>query len=466
MSKLWGGRFEKETDPQMASFHSSLSFDRRLVFHDLRGSQAHARMLGETGVIAPAEAAALVAGLGRLAGDLRAGRAELPAEAEDVHSAVEQMLRERLGDVAGKLHTGRSRNDQVALDLRLYLKEEIERVVSLLGGLAGVLLDLAGRHVETVLPGYTHLQRAQPVTLAHHLLAYVEMFFRDLERFIDCHRRTDVLPLGAGALAGSGFSLDRHLVAKELGFARVAENSMDAVADRDFAVEFVFAASLTMVHLSRLGEELVLWSSAEFSFIEMDDAFATGSSMMPQKKNPDAAELVRGKTGRVCGHLVALLTVLKGLPLTYNKDLQEDKEAVFDAVDTLSACLTVITGVLRTMRVNGDVMRRAAGEGYTNATDLADYLVEKGVPFRSAHELAGRIVLYALARRKTLEELSLAELQEFWPGFEETVYSRIGVDQCVRMRATYGGPAPGRVREALARARSRLADLTEWRHRG
>jgi len=460
MSKLWGGRFQKETDPQMASFHSSLSFDRRLVFHDIRGSQAHARMLGETGIVTREEAAVLAAGLGQLAEDLRQGRAELPAGAEDVHSAVEQLLKDRLGAVAGKLHTGRSRNDQVALDLRLYLKEEIERIVSLLGDLAGALLDAAGRHVETVLPGYTHLQRAQPVTLAHHLLAYAEMFFRDLERFADCHRHSDVLPLGSGALAGSGFPLDRHLVARELGFARVGENSMDGVADRDFAVEFVFCASLSMVHLSRLGEELVLWSSAEFSFVEMDDAFATGSSMMPQKKNPDAAELVRGKTGRVCGDLVALLTVLKGLPLTYNKDLQEDKEAVFDAADTLAACLTVVTGVLRTLRVNSEVMRRAAGEGFTNATDLADYLAGRGVPFRTAHEVTGRIVLYALAQGKTLEELSLAELKEFWPGFDETVYARISVEECVRVRATYGGPAPERVGEALVRARARLAELT------
>ncbi|HUW65965.1 MAG TPA: argininosuccinate lyase [Spirochaetia bacterium] len=460
MTKLWGGRFQKETDAQMASFHSSLSFDRRMIFQDLRGSMAHARMLGETGIISREEAGALVTGLAQLAEDLTGGRTDLPAGAEDVHSAVEQLLTERLGEVAGKLHTGRSRNDQVALDLRLYLKEEITRISSLLGELAGQLLNLAEEHVGTVVPGYTHLQRAQPVTLAHHLLAYGEMFFRDMERFADCYRRTDVLPLGAGALAGSGFPLDRHLVARELGFARVSENSMDAVADRDFVVEFTFCASLAMVHLSRLGEELVLWSTSEFSFIEMDDAFATGSSMMPQKKNPDAAELVRGKTGRVCGDLMGLLTVLKGLPLTYNKDLQEDKEAVFDAADTLGACLPVMTGMLGSLRVKSGVMRRAAGEGFTNATDLADYLAGRGVPFRTAHELTGQIVLYALEGHKTLEELSLAELRRFWPGFDEAVYARINVEECVRVRQVYGGPAPERVREALDRARTRLAALT------
>ena len=466
MTKLWGGRFQKEIDQQMLSFHSSLFFDRRLLFQDLRGSAAHARMLGGTGIIPREDADALVTGLAQLADDLRDRRAELPAGAEDVHSAVEQLLTERLGAVAGKLHTGRSRNDQVALDLRLYLKEEIEKTLGLLGALAGQLLSLAGEHVETVCPGYTHLQRAQPVNLAHHLLAYVEMFFRDLERFRDCYRRTDVLPLGAGALAGSGFPLDRHLVARELGFARVSENSMDAVSDRDFAVEFTFCASLAMVHLSRLGEELVLWSSGEFSFVEIDDAYATGSSMMPQKKNPDAAELVRGKTGRVCGDLVALLTVLKGLPLTYNKDLQEDKEAVFDASDTLTACLPVMTGMLGGLRVNKESMRRAAGRGFTNATDLADYLAGRGVPFRTAHELTGQIVLYALREQKTLEELSLAELRRFWPGFDDEVFVRLRVEECVRVRQIYGGPAPQRVREALERARMRLADLTVSPERG
>jgi len=445
----------------MASFHSSLSFDRRLLFQDLRGSQAHARMLGETGIIPREEAGLLAAGLAELAADLRAGRAELPDGAEDIHSAVEQLLTERLGAVAGKLHTGRSRNDQVALDLRLYLKEETAKIVSLMGELETRILNLAAEHVETVCPGYTHLQRAQPVNLAHHLLAYAEMFFRDLERFSDCYRRTDVLPLGAGALAGSGFPLDRHLVARELGFARLSENSMDAVSDRDFAVEFTFCAALAMVHLSRLGEELVLWSSGEFSFIEIDDAFATGSSMMPQKKNPDAAELVRGKAGRVCGDLVALLTVLKGLPLTYNKDLQEDKEAVFDAADTLAACLAVTTGMLGGLRVNKEALRRAAGEGFTNATDLADYLAERGLPFRTAHELTGRIVIYALEGHRTLADLSLEELRKFWPGFDEEVFTRLAVEECVRVRRVYGGPAPERVREALERARARLDALTK-----
>lgn len=456
MAKLWGGRFQKETDRLVEDFHSSISFDQRLYKYDIKGSIAHALMLGRAGIIQPDEAGAIVRGLEEVLADIEAGRVEFSVGAEDIHMNVEQLLTERIGELGKKLHTARSRNDQVALDIRMYLKDEIDGITALLRGLQASLLDLAEKHLDTVMPGYTHLQRAQPVTYAHHLMAYCEMFRRDEERLGDCRRRTDVMPLGAGALAGTTFPLDRDYVARQLGFAAVTENSLDAVSDRDFAVEFTAAASLIMVHMSRLCEEIILWSSAEFSFIELDDAYSTGSSMMPQKKNPDVAELVRGKSGRVFGDLQALLAMLKGLPLAYNKDMQEDKEALFDAADTVKKCLIIFKPMLETIQVRKDVMAEAARGGFTNATDLADYLVRRGMPFREAHEAAGRAVLYCLQKRLTLDRMSLEEYKEFSPLVEESVYKAIDIKNCVEARKVPGGPAPEAVAKAIANARLRL----------
>lgn len=459
MSKMWGGRFAKETKKLVLDFHSSLPFDRRLYAYDIKGSIAHARMLGRTGIIEEKDAGQIVRGLEELLDDLEAGREELPPDAEDVHTAVEQLLTKRIGDAGKKLHTARSRNDQIALDVRMYLKDEIRQIRSLLKRFMTTILDVAEKNIDTVMPGYTHLQRAQPVTLAHHLLAYFQMFKRDMDRLGDVLRRTDVLPLGAGALAGTTFPLDREYVARQLGFSAVAENSLDAVSDRDFIVEFCAAASLVMVHLSRFCEEVILWTSAEFGFVELDDGYSTGSSMMPQKKNPDVAELVRGKSGRVFGDLMALLTVMKGLPLAYNKDMQEDKESLFDAVDTVKKCLVVFPPVLATMRVNAGAMAGAARGGFTNATDLADYLVRKGVPFRQAHEIVGKIVLYCVNGGKSLEDLSLEEYKKFWADFDEGVYKAIDVSNCVSARKAGGGPAPELLKENIKRGREYLDDF-------
>ncbi len=457
MAKMWGGRFQKETDTLVEDFHSSISFDQRLYKYDIKGSIAHARMLGRIGVLLPNEADAIIHGLEEVLADIEAGRVEFSVEAEDIHMNVEQLLTDKIGELGKKLHTARSRNDQVALDIRMYLKDEIDRSIVLLRGLQLSLLDLAEKHIDTVMPGYTHLQRAQPVTFGHHLMAYCEMFRRDQERLIDCRRRTDVMPLGAGALAGTTFSLDRAYVAEQLGFKAVTENSLDAVSDRDCAVEFTAAASLIMVHLSRFCEEIILWSSAEFAFVELDDAYSTGSSMMPQKKNPDVAELIRGKTGRVFGDLQALLTMLKGLPLAYNKDMQEDKEALFDAADTVKKCLIIFKPMLETIRVKKNIMAEAARGGFTNATDLADYLVRRGVPFREAHELSGKAVLYCLEKGLTLDGMSIIELKKFSPLVEEDVFEAIDIKQCVDARKVPGGPAPEQVAAAVARARQRLA---------
>ncbi|MDQ0287326.1 argininosuccinate lyase [Desulfofundulus luciae] len=456
MTKLWGGRFQKATDHLVDDFHSSISFDQRLYRYDIRGSMAHARMLAKQGIIAPEEAQAIIKGLEEILADIEEGRVQFSVAAEDIHMNIEQLLTERIGPVGKKLHTARSRNDQVALDVRMYLKEEIDAIIALLKQLQETLLDLAENHLDTVMPGYTHLQRAQPITLAHHLMAYVQMFGRDVDRLQDCRRRTDVLPLGAGALAGTTFPIDPAYVAEQLGFAAVAENSLDAVSDRDFAVEFTAAAALIMVHLSRFCEEIILWSSAEFAFVELDDAYSTGSSMMPQKKNPDVAELTRGKAGRVFGDLMTLLTMLKGLPLAYNKDMQEDKEALFDAVDTVKKCLRVFTPMVASLKVRPENMAGAARGGFTNATDLADYLVKKGVPFREAHEQAGKLVYYCLSRGKSLEELSLEEFRHFAPRVEEDVYRAIDIRQCVAARRVLGGPAPEAVRQAILRARAGL----------
>ncbi|WP_347490077.1 argininosuccinate lyase [Desulfoscipio sp. XC116] len=456
MAKLWSGRFQKETDRLVDDFHSSISFDSRLYKYDITGSIAHAKMLAQAGIISHGDADAIVGGLSDILADIEAGRVAFSVAAEDIHMNVEQLLIESIGDVGKKLHTARSRNDQVALDVRMYLRDELDTVRRLLAELVAVLLDMAEKHLDTVMPGYTHLQRAQPVTLAHHLLAYCQMFGRDMDRLADCRRRVNVLPLGAGALAGTTFPLDREYVARELGFDAVTENSLDAVSDRDFAVEFAAAASLIMVHLSRFCEEIILWSSAEFGFIELDDAYSTGSSMMPQKKNPDVAELIRGKSGRVFGDLTALLTMLKGLPLAYNKDMQEDKEALFDTVDTVRKCLLIFRPLVATMRVKKEDMSRAARGGFTNATDLADYLVQCDVPFREAHAIVGRAVAYCLEHKKSLDELSLEELRGFSPSINGDVYAAIDVAHCVAARSVMGGPAPGAVRKAIRAARERL----------
>jgi len=456
LSKLWAGRFQKKTSHLVDDFHSSISFDKRLYKYDIQGSIAHAKMLGKTGIITSEESERIVQGLKEVLDDIESGKVEFSVEAEDIHMNVEQLLTEKIGPLGKKLHTGRSRNDQVALDMRMYVKAETLEVTRLLRELQKTLLELAEENTETVMPGYTHLQRAQPVTLAHHLMAYFMMFDRDVDRLRDCYRRTDVMPLGAGALAGTTFPLDRHYVAGELGFAAITENSLDAVSDRDFAVEFTSAAAIIMMHLSRFCEEIILWSSAEFGFIELDDSYSTGSSMMPQKKNPDVAELVRGKSGRVFGSLQGLLTMLKGLPLAYNKDMQEDKELLFDAVDTVKKCLLVFRPMLSTMQVRENVMRKAAAGGFTNATDLADYLVKKGLPFREAHEVAGKIVRHCVEKEKDLEGLTLEEYREFSPVFKEDVYDFISTERCVAARNIYGGPAPETVREAIARHRERL----------
>jgi argininosuccinate lyase len=457
--KLWSGRFQKNTDVAMDAFHSSISFDCRMYKEDITGSIAHAKMLGKQGIIPKEDAEKIVAGLSEILADIEAGNVEFTADAEDIHMNVEALLIERIGEAGKRVHTGRSRNDQVALDMRMYLKSAIDQTRSRLKDLVEALLNTAEANLLTIMPGYTHLQKAQPVTLAHHLLAYAEMFLRDLDRLSDCRKRTDVLPLGSGALAGSTYPLDREFVAKELGFAAVSRNSMDSVSDRDFCIEFCSCASMAMMHLSRFCEELILWSSDEFRFVEMDDAYSTGSSIMPQKKNPDVAELIRGKTGRVYGDLMALLTVMKGIPLAYNKDMQEDKEATFDAFDTLFACLDMFIRMFKTLKFHRRNMEQGAARGFTNATDAADYLVKKGLPFRSAHEVVGRLVFHCIQQKKAIDELSLAELQEFSPLFEEDVFESISLSACVAGRKLKGGPAPETVQRAIAEIRQVLKTI-------
>ncbi|MBI2081344.1 MAG: argininosuccinate lyase [candidate division NC10 bacterium] len=454
--KPWSGRFEAPTDRRVEDFTASLAFDRRLARYDIEGSIAWARGLQKAGVLTPEETEKIVRGLEEVGREIeREGVPDDPSF-EDIHMYVERRLIERIGTLGGKLHTGRSRNDQVALDLRLYLRAEIGALRRLLHGVQEALLTLAEAHPEAILPGYTHLQRAQPILFAHHCLAYVEMFERDAARLTDCLGRVDVLPLGSGALAGTTFAVDREYLAHLLNFPAVSRNSLDAVADRDFALEFLAAAAVTMVHVSRLAEEITLWASSEFGFVELPDAFATGSSMMPQKKNPDVAELARGKAGRVVGDLVALLVALKGLPLAYNRDMQEDKERVFDAADTLAATLAVLAPLLTGMQVRTDRMRAAAEEGLLDATDLADYLVAKGLPFRQAHEVVGQIAKRCLAEKKRIAELPLEALRAFSPYFGEDVHSFLRLEACVDRRLSPGGTARARVREALAEARARL----------
>lgn len=454
--KLWAGRFAKSTASQVNDYNSSISFDCRMYAQDIRGSLAHAAMLLKIGILSKAEELQIREGLLGILHDLDDGTLAFDPEAEDIHMFIEEVLTSRIGEAGKKLHTARSRNDQVATDLRLYLRDESYSLQKLLVTFTETLLDLASSHTETIMPGYTHLQRAQPITFAHHLLAYVEMFLRDLSRIEDWRTRMNVSPLGAGALAVSTYPVDRFFTAKELDFIEPMRNSLDAVSDRDYVAELSFILSTVMMHLSRLSEEVILWSSQEFHFIELDDAYATGSSMMPQKKNPDVAELTRGKTSRVYGSLVTLLTMMKGLPLAYNKDMQEDKEAIFNAVDTVTICLPAFTGMMATLRVNKDAMRRAAEGGFTNATDLADYFVRLGIPFRDAHHLSGELVALAISRSCSLNELSLDDFRSFVPATEDDIYEAISLDTCVTARSVYGGPAPSCTIEAISDCREAL----------
>ncbi|HLJ54137.1 MAG TPA: argininosuccinate lyase [Chthonomonadaceae bacterium] len=461
MRKLWGGRFDGATDALIERLNNSLAFDGRLWRQDIRGSMAHVFMLGATGIIPAGEASEIADGLQALFEDLESGALELPTDAEDVHTAVEGLLRDRIGPVAGKLHTARSRNDQVATDVRLYLREECAEVDAAVESLQRTLLDQASRHFDTVLPGYTHLQHAQPIVLAHHLLAYFWMLDLDRERFADAQRRINRLPLGAGAMAGTGFPIDREQVRAALGFDALIENSLDAVSDRDFAIEFVAAAAILMMHLSRLAEELILWNSPEFGFVGLDDSVTTGSSIMPQKKNPDVAELARGKAGRVFGDLITLLTLMKGLPLAYNKDMQEDKEPLFDAIDTVRLVVPAMEKTIATAQFCEERMRAATHGDFSTATDLADYMVRQGMPFREAHEVVGRIVRHCLENGATLESLdapTLASFSHVLAADAETALSQLTVGASVTARKSRGGTAPEMVRAQWELASERLAN--------
>ena len=455
--KPWDGRFSERTDTSVEAFTSSIHFDKRLYPYDIEGSVAHCRMLARCGVLTDEEATQLVEGLGRIKRELDHGQLQFDDRLEDIHMHIEARLLQDVGKVAQKLHTARSRNDQVALDVRLFLRAATRDIIDALHSLREVLVKLAEQHLDTIMPGYTHLQRAQPVLLAHHWMAYFEMFSRDAERMADSLKRTDVMPLGAAALAGTTYPIDRHYTAELLGFPAISANSLDAVSDRDFILEFLAAASICMVHLSRLSEELVLWSSAEFKFIELPDAFSTGSSIMPQKKNPDVPELVRGKTGRVFGDLVAMLTLMKSLPLSYNRDMQEDKLALFDCVDVLQASVNIYIKMLPRIVVNCEAMRQAASSGFLNATDLADYLVGRGIPFRKAHAISGQAVSYALEQGRELHALSLKTLQRFAAAIDKDVFEFLTLEQMIARRISAGGTAPINVQTAIEQAKALLA---------
>ncbi|MDR0199702.1 MAG: argininosuccinate lyase [Streptococcaceae bacterium] len=454
--KMWAGRFQKSLDAGVNDFNSSIKFDSRMYQEDIKGSMAHATMLGAEGIIEPSEADAIVAGLEGILADLDAGKLAFDPTSEDIHMFVETVLTERIGDAGKRLHTARSRNDQVALDLRYYLKNQVPELKELLSNLTEVIITQAEAHKKTIMPGMTHLQHGQPVTFAHHILAYAQMFLRDLGRLSDLTKRLDVMPLGSGALAGTTYPIDREKVASALHFSAVTENSIDAVSDRDFVVELASCLSLVMVHISRFSEEIILWCSSEFNYIELDDAFATGSSIMPQKKNPDVAELCRGKAARVIGDLNTLLIMLKGIPLAYDKDMQEDKEAIFDALDNTKLALSTFAGMIESMTVHTDVLKAAAQKGYLNATDCADYLVKKGLPFRSAYKMTGELVHTAIEKGLPLEELSLADFQKVSPEFTEDIYAALDLTACVNGRATYGGPAESAVTNQIANLKKNL----------
>ena len=449
MAQLWGGRFTKETDQMVYQFNASITFDKKLFEQDITGSIAHVVMLGKQGILTMEEKDQIVKGLTQIREDVNAGILEIDETKEDIHSFVEANLIERIGDVGKKLHTGRSRNDQVALDMRLYTREHVALIDELLKQLLSTLLHTMENNLYTYMPGFTHLQKAQPITLAHHFGAYFEMFKRDRSRLKDIFFRMNYCPLGAGALAGTTYPLDRNYSASLLGFEGPTMNSIDSVADRDYLIEFMAALSTIMMHLSRFSEEIIIWNSNEYQFVEIDDAYSTGSSIMPQKKNPDIAELVRGKTGRVYGALMSLLTTMKGIPLAYNKDMQEDKEVAFDAIETVENCLPLFTGMIATLKFRNQVMEKSAMNGFTNATDAADYLVNKGVPFRDAHSIIGRLVLYCIEQNCSIDELSINQLQEISPIFEADIYDAISLKTCVEKRLTIGGPGPEAMKQVI-----------------
>ena len=449
MAQLWGGRFTHQTDKLAYDFNASISFDRRLYRQDIRGSIAHVKMLAKQGVLTDAERDQIIDGLNSILADVESGKLDIADQYEDIHSFVEANLIDRIGDVGKKLHTGRSRNDQVALDMKLYTRDEIDELNKLIKDLLSTLLTIMRDNVDTFMPGFTHLQKAQPITLAHHLSAYFEMFKRDHERLVDIRRRMNTCPLGSGALAGTTYPLDREYVAELLDFDKPTLNSIDGVSDRDYLIELLSALSIIMMHLSRFSEEIIIWNSNEYQFVEIDDGFSTGSSIMPQKKNPDIAELVRGKTGRVYGHLMALLTTMKGLPLAYNKDMQEDKEGSFDAIDTVKSSLALFAGMLKTLRFNKARMEDSAKHGFTNATDVADYLVGKGIPFRDAHSIVGQLVLMCIERGIPLDDLPLEDYRRLSPAFDEDIYSVISLDTCVNKRLTIGAPGRQAMQQAI-----------------
>lgn len=450
MAQLWGGRFTKETDHLVYNFNASIGFDQKFYRQDIKGSIAHVKMLAKQGILTADERDVIIQGLTGILADVESGKLEITAEYEDIHSFVEANLIDRIGDAGKKLHTGRSRNDQVALDMKLYVRDEINELSILIKNLLSTLNHIMEEHLETYMPGFTHLQKAQPITLAHHVGAYFEMFRRDLERLSDIYNRMNYCPLGSGALAGTTYPLDRDYTAQELGFAGATRNSMDSVADRDYVIELLSALSTIMMHLSRFSEEIIIWNTNEYRFVEIDDAYSTGSSIMPQKKNPDIAELLRGKTGRVYGALMSILTTMKGLPLAYNKDMQEDKELTFDAIDTVKGCLALFDGMMKTMVFNQKAMTQSAQNGFTNATDAADYLVNQGVPFRDAHGIIGRLVLYCIDKNQSLDELSLAEFQQFSPAFKENIFEAISLKTCVEKRITTGAPGPEEMKKVIA----------------
>ncbi len=454
MAKMWKGRFTKAATQSANEFNASIQFDQRFYAQDIQGSTAHARMLAKQGILTQEEADLITKTLADIKEDIEAGKIEFTIEGEDIHMNIEGVLTERIGDTGKKLHTARSRNDQVAVDFRLYLRNEIDIIIAIIEKLEDALYDIACKNQETIMPGYTHLQRAQPVTLAHYILAYYQMFSRDISRLKDCRKRLNKLPLGSGALAGTTYNTDRYFLAEELDFDGICPNSIDAVSDRDFALEFLSDASIIMMHLSRFCEELILWNSTEFGFIEMDDAFSTGSSIMPQKKNPDMAELIRGKSGRVYGDMITLFTLMKSLPLAYNKDMQEDKPPVFDAIDTLKASIGIFTEMISTVTFNKDNMRAAVKNGFMNATDAADYLVRKGIPFRDCHEIIGKIVLHCINTNTAIEDLPLETLKEFSDKFDDDIYENIDAEACINAKKSTGSTSFESVKEQLANIKS------------